>query len=88
MIPDQYVWLARASAFLIPWAGLFLLFPGGCIEEVWNHSALTGLSLLGMPVEELLFVSGFGLYWAGVYEHYIWEGSYRTARFETSPLSA
>lgn len=88
MIADQHVWLAWASAFLVPWAGLFLCFPGGYIEEVWNLSALTGLSLFGMPVEELLFASGFGLYWAGVFEHYTWQGSHHNARFETSPLSA
>ncbi len=65
------------------------LFQPGYIEEVWNHSALTGVGLLGMPVEELLFASGFGLYWAGVYEHYTWQGSHRYSRLDSSaPLSA
>jgi Lycopene cyclase len=44
----------------------------GYIEGVWNLEALTGLSLIGMPIEELLFAFGFGMYWSGVYEHFTW----------------
>lgn len=27
MIPGAYVWIAWSSAFLVPWAGLYLAFP-------------------------------------------------------------
>ncbi len=45
----------------------------GYIARVWNLSALSGLSLFGMPVEELLFAIAFGAYWSGVYEHFTWK---------------
>jgi hypothetical protein len=44
----------------------------GYIERVWNLSALTGVMVAGMPIEELLFAVGFGMYWSGVYEHFTW----------------
>ena len=45
----------------------------GYIARVWNLSALSGLSLFGMPVEELIFAITFGAYWSGVYEHFTWK---------------
>lgn len=44
----------------------------GYIEKVWNLSDLSGLMLGFMPLEELLFAITFGMYWAGVYEHFTW----------------
>lgn len=44
----------------------------GYIEQVWNLGALTGITLYGIPIEELLFGFAFGAYWAGVYEHVTW----------------
>ncbi|HEY9202483.1 MAG TPA: lycopene cyclase domain-containing protein [Gammaproteobacteria bacterium] len=44
----------------------------GYIERVWNLEALSGIYAGFMPVEELLFAFGFGMYWAGVYEHFTW----------------
>ena len=51
--------------------GLEWLSPG-YIERVWNLSTLSGVHLIGVPLEELLFAAGFGLYWAGLYSHYGW----------------
>lgn len=42
------------------------------IEQVWNLPALSGVRLLGIPLEELLFGFAFGLFWSGVYEHLTW----------------
>ena len=42
------------------------------IDRVWNLAALSGISLGFMPLEELLFAVTFGMYWAGVYEHFTW----------------
>ena len=47
-------------------------FAPGYIEAVWNLAALRGGLVYGIPVEELLFGFAFGLYWAGVYEHFSW----------------
>jgi len=52
-------------------AGLEWTAPG-YIDRVWNLDALSGLSVAFMPIEELLFAVGFGMYWSGVYEHYTW----------------
>jgi hypothetical protein len=67
-------------------AGLFLIYyvvflqglrfaVAGYIAHVWNLNALLGIQILGLPVEELLFAAGFGLYWSGVYEHFTWRRS-------------
>jgi hypothetical protein len=44
----------------------------GYIDRVWNLAALSGLSVAGLPIEELLFAAAFGTYWAGVYDHFTW----------------
>jgi len=44
----------------------------GYIANVWNLSALSGVLMLGIPLEELLFAFAFGLYWSGAYEHFTW----------------
>lgn len=51
--------------------GLVLAVPG-YIEEVWNLPSLSGVLLLGVPIEEVLFGFAFGLFWSGVYEHLRW----------------
>lgn len=51
--------------------GLELLSPG-YIEEVWNLDSLSGLFIFNTPLEELVFAYTFGMYWAGVYEHFNW----------------
>ncbi len=51
--------------------GLELLSPG-YIERAWNLGALSGAMVFGIPLEELLFAFTFGMYWAGVYEHFTW----------------
>ena len=63
--------------------GLEVLAPG-YIERVWKLEVLLGVQIFGMPVEELLFTAGFGMYWSGVYEHLAWRRSVR----KTAPASA
>jgi hypothetical protein len=62
--------------FLILYAifmlGLEIVAPG-YIAQVWNLPALSGVMLGTIPIEELAFGFGFGLYWAGVYEHFAWQ---------------
>jgi len=57
------------SAFL---AALAWSAPG-YVERVWNLDALSGVFVLYMPLEEILFALAFGLYWSGVYEHFNWQ---------------
>ncbi len=53
-------------------AGLEWTAPG-YIERVWNMEVLSGITVWFMPIEELLFAIGFGMYWSGVYEHFTWK---------------
>ncbi len=46
----------------------------GYIERVWNLHALSGITVVGIPLEELLFGFAFGTYWSGIYEHLKWQG--------------
>ena len=62
------LFLGYYSLFLL---GLEWSAPG-YIGQVWNLDALSGIRLGVMPLEELLFAVGFGMYWAGVYEHFTW----------------
>jgi len=52
-------------------AGLEWSAPG-YIDRVWNMEVLSGVNVGFMPIEELLFAVGFGMYWSGVYEHFTW----------------
>jgi hypothetical protein len=62
------VFLAIYAVFLM---GLKLVWPG-YIEAVWNLGDLVAWQPAGLPLEELLFGLGFGLYWSSVYEHVTW----------------
>ena len=62
------LFLLYYAVFLV---GLEVTAPG-YIDRVWNLQDLSGLSVFFMPVEELLFAIAFGMYWAGVYEHFTW----------------
>ena len=63
-----FVFLLLYAAFM-----LALRFSApGYIEQVWNLPALSHVLVAGIPLEELLFGLAFGLYWAGVYEHFAW----------------
>lgn len=77
--------LCRPDLLTKTWIGgvLFLLYyivfltglewsAPGYIDRVWNLQALSGVTLLRMPLEELLFAITFGMYWSGVYEHFTW----------------
>ncbi len=63
------LFLAYYIVFLL---GLETIAPG-YIARVWNLEALSGLSIGGMPLEELIFAIAFGAYWSGVYEHFTWK---------------
>ena len=62
------VFLAIYAVFLV---GLKLVWPG-YIKAVWNLGDLIGWRPAGLPLEELLFGLGFGMYWSSVYEHVTW----------------
>jgi len=38
-------------------------------EKVWNLKAISGILILSIPIEELLFALSFGFIWSNIYEH-------------------
>jgi len=43
------------------------------VDRVWNLSAISGLKIAGIPVEELVFAFTFGMLWSSYYEHLLWK---------------
>jgi hypothetical protein len=77
--PDLWAkMLVSGGLFLIVYFVVFvafnLAFPG-YVAAVWNLAALSGIVLVGVPLEELMFAFTFGLYWSSVYEHLAWKRS-------------
>ena len=64
-----------AFIFLILYFAYFLtliaVYPG-YVEKVWNLSAISGILVAGVPLEELMFAFGAGFLWSSVYEHIAW----------------
>lgn len=40
--------------------------------NVWNFDAISGVKILGVPLEEVMFGFTFGMMWSSVYEHISW----------------
>ncbi len=57
--------------YVVYFGSLLLVFPQ-FVDAHWNLAALTGIKIIGIPLEELLFAFAFGLYWSGLYEHLFW----------------
>jgi hypothetical protein len=43
------------------------------VSLVWNLGAISGIRILGIPLEELLFAFALGFLWSSVYEHLKWQ---------------
>lgn len=67
--------IASAFIFTLLYFGYFLTliiaYPG-YVELVWNLQAISGILILGIPLEELMFAFGLGFLWSSVYEHIKW----------------
>lgn len=50
---------------------LTIVYPG-YVESVWNLAAISGVLILGIPLEELMFAFALGFLWSSVYEHIKW----------------
>lgn len=85
MLGGFFTWYCRpdlkrkmlVSAFLflglyfIYFFTLIVMYPG-YVEKVWNLSAISGVLILWIPLEELMFALGLGFFWSSVYEHLTW----------------
>lgn len=62
--------LLFAVLYLAFFVSINLLFP--VFKDSWDLSALTGILILGVPLEELMFAFTFGMMWSSIYEHALW----------------
>lgn len=74
--PDLWLkMIASGGLFFAVYFIVFLVFNlafPGYVTAVWNLRALSGVLILGVPLEELMFAFTFGLYWSSIYEHVMW----------------
>ncbi|MBI4152041.1 hypothetical protein HY496_03650 [Candidatus Woesearchaeota archaeon] len=64
--------VVSGGVFLLFYFGLLLFFNlafPGYIQAVWNWEAISGITIMGVPVEELAFAFTAGMLWSSVYEH-------------------
>jgi len=65
MFTSAFIFLGLYTAFFIT---LELAVPG-YVQRVWDLSVLSGVTVSGIPVEELGFAFSFGFLWSGIYEY-------------------
>ena len=61
--------------FLILYFVFFIFFNNVypyAVERFWNLSVLSGILILKVPLEELIFAFTFGMMWSSIYEHVKW----------------
>lgn len=68
MITSAFIFLGLYFIFFLT---LIFMYPG-YVEQVWNLPAISGILILGVPLEELLFAFSFGFFWSSIYEHFTW----------------
>lgn len=69
MITSAFLFLVLYFVYFLT---LIAISPG-YVEKVWNLKAISGIFVLGIPIEELLFALSFGFIWSSVYEHLAWK---------------
>lgn len=60
------------ALYFVYFLTLIAMFPG-YVEKVWNLKAISGILIVGVPLEELLFATSLGFLWSSVYEHLKWK---------------
>lgn len=69
MFVSAFIFLALYFFYFLT---LIAISPG-YVERVWNLGAISGILILGIPLEELLFAWSFGFIWSSIYEHITWK---------------
>ena len=59
------------ALYFIYFLSLISAYPG-YVQQVWNLNAISGVLILGIPLEELMFALSFGFLWSSIYEHLTW----------------
>lgn len=68
MIVSAFIFLAIYFLYFLT---LIAVFPD-YVEQVWNFSSISGILILGIPLEELMFAFSLGFLWSSIYEHIKW----------------
>lgn len=68
MITSALIFL---GIYFLYFVTLIWAYPG-YVEQVWNLGAISGIRIVGIPLEELLFAVSFGFIWSTIYEHFTW----------------
>ena len=64
--------ISFAVFYFLFFLSLTLAHPG-YVDRVWNLDAISGVLILGVPIEELLFAFSLGFLWSSAYEHATWQ---------------
>lgn len=59
------------SLYFVFFISFNLAYPD-IVYSIWNLNALSGILIVGIPLEELIFAFTFGMMWSSVYEHVMW----------------
>lgn len=59
-------------AFYFLFFSLLNIFYPGWVSQIWNLPAISGILILNVPLEELLFALSAGMFWSSLYEHIKW----------------
>ena len=68
------IWLGGFLFFIIYFISFLLtifIYPNW-VEATWNLKAISGMLILMIPLEELVFAFTFGMLWSSIYEHFNW----------------
>ena len=68
MIVSAFIFL---GIYFVYFLTLIAMLPD-YVGQFWNLRAISGILILGIPLEELLFAASFGFLWSSVYEHMAW----------------
>ncbi len=74
--PDlkKKIWIGGLIFMAFYFVYFFLLDTAspGYVDRVWTLGVLSGIRILNVPIEELLFAFTFGMLWSSYYEHLTW----------------
>lgn len=68
MVTSAFIFVALYFLYFLT---LIWIYPG-YVELVWNLDAISGILIMGVPLEELMFAFGLGFLWSSIYEHVNW----------------
>lgn len=68
MITSAFIFLIIYFMYFVT---LIWTYPG-YVEQVWRLGTISGIRIVGIPLEELLFAFSFGFVWSTIYEHFTW----------------